>query len=72
MKHIKRIVVMVAGATVLTLGIALVVLHGPAFFVIPLGLAILAIEFAWAWSWQQNEGCWLGRNKSAIQCKEVL
>jgi hypothetical protein len=33
------------------LGIALVVLPGPAFLVIPAGLAILAIEFAWARRW---------------------
>jgi hypothetical protein len=33
---------------VLLIGIALLVLPGPAFIVIPLGLAILAVEFAWA------------------------
>ena len=32
----------------LVLGIALIVLPGPAFVVIPLGLAILAAEFVWA------------------------
>jgi hypothetical protein len=48
MKQIKRILVMVAGGTVLLIGVALIVLPGPAFIVIPLGLAILAIEFAWA------------------------
>ncbi len=51
MKSIKRIVVTVVGGTVLALGIALVVLPGPAFIVIPAGLAILAIEFAWARRW---------------------
>jgi hypothetical protein len=33
---------------VLLLGIALIFLPGPAFVVIPVGLAILATEFAWA------------------------
>jgi len=34
---------------VLTLGgIAMLVLPGPAFVVIPIGLAILSLEFAWA------------------------
>ena len=51
MKAVKRIVVMVLGGTVLAIGIALIVLPGPAFFVIPAGLAILAIEFAWARRW---------------------
>jgi tellurite resistance protein TerC len=41
----------VIGGTVLLLGIALIVLPGPAFLVIPAGLAILATEFAWAKHW---------------------
>jgi tellurite resistance protein TerC len=51
MKHVKRIVLMVLGGTVLAIGVALIVLPGPAFMVIPAGLAILAIEFAWARRW---------------------
>jgi hypothetical protein len=38
----------VIGITVVLLGVALLVLPGPAFIVIPIGLAILATEFAWA------------------------
>jgi tellurite resistance protein TerC len=45
---LRRIVVTVIGGTVLLIGIALIVLPGPAFVVIPLGLVILASEFAWA------------------------
>jgi tellurite resistance protein TerC len=40
--------VAIAGFTVLLIGIAMIVLPGPAFIVIPLGLAILATEFVWA------------------------
>jgi tellurite resistance protein TerC len=36
---------------VLAIGVALIVLPGPAFVVIPLGLAILSAEFAWARHW---------------------
>ncbi len=54
LRTIKRIIVAVAGGTVLALGIALIVLPGPAFLVIPAGLAILAIEFAWARRWLRN------------------
>jgi uncharacterized protein (TIGR02611 family) len=43
-----RIVVVLAGFTVLFGGIAMLVLPGPAFAVIPLGLFLLALEFAWA------------------------
>jgi tellurite resistance protein TerC len=47
----RRIAVAVVGGTVLLVGMALIVLPGPAFVVIPLGLAILGLEFAWARLW---------------------
>lgn len=45
---IYRAAFVVAGATLLLAGIAMLVLPGPALVVIPIGLAILALEFAWA------------------------
>jgi tellurite resistance protein TerC len=47
----RRIAVAVVGGTVLAIGVALLVLPGPALVVIPLGLAILGAEFAWARHW---------------------
>jgi tellurite resistance protein TerC len=50
-KIARRVIVAVVGATVLLIGVALLVLPGPAFIVIPIGLAILATEYAWARRW---------------------
>lgn len=50
-KAARRIVVGVVGATVLLLGIIMIVTPGPALVVIPVGLAILSIEFTWARAW---------------------
>jgi Putative transmembrane protein (PGPGW) len=47
-KHAKRIIVAVIGATVLLAGVCMIVLPGPAVIVIPAGLTILASEFVWA------------------------
>ena len=47
-KRARRFVVFVIGMTVLVFGLALIVLPGPAFVVIPIGLAVLATEFVWA------------------------
>jgi tellurite resistance protein TerC len=44
----KQVVVAVLGVTVILVGIAMIVLPGPALLVIPAGLAILATEFVWA------------------------
>jgi uncharacterized protein (TIGR02611 family) len=38
----------VVGLTLLLGGIAMLLLPGPAFVVIPVGLGVLALEFAWA------------------------
>ncbi len=50
-KLAKRIVIGIVGGTVLLIGIAMIALPGPAFVVIPVGLGILSIEFAWARIW---------------------
>jgi uncharacterized protein (TIGR02611 family) len=45
---IARVAFVVAGFTVLLAGVAMLLLPGPALVVIPIGLAMLALEFAWA------------------------
>lgn len=50
-KVVRRIVVAVVGTTVLLLGVIMLVTPGPALLVIPAGLAILGLEFAWARYW---------------------
>ena len=59
-KVAKRIVIGVVGGTVLLVGIVMIILPGPAFVVIPVGLGILSLEFAWARSW-------LGKIKAKAQ-----
>lgn len=48
MPRLRKTVIAITGGTVILFGIALIVLPGPAIIVIPLGIAILATEFAWA------------------------
>jgi uncharacterized protein (TIGR02611 family) len=43
-----RIGFTIVGATVTLAGIAMLVTPGPALVIIPIGLAMLALEFAWA------------------------
>ncbi len=50
-KWARRIAVCLVGFTVLGVGIAMIVLPGPAVVVIPVGLGILGLEFAWARRW---------------------
>ena len=48
MPVIRKLIYSVLGVTVLLIGLAMIVLPGPAVIVIPIGLAILASEYAWA------------------------
>src|SRR2546421_12238912 len=45
---LRRFLIGTIGLGVVLIGLGMVVLPGPAFIVVPLGVAILASEFAWA------------------------
>lgn len=47
-KSLWQLIILVAGVTVVALGIILLVLPGPGLLVIFLGLLLLSTEFAWA------------------------
>ncbi|MEW5773523.1 MAG: calcium/sodium antiporter [Thermodesulfobacteriota bacterium] len=47
-RNARRIAVLITGGAVLLVGVAMIVLPGPAVVVIPMGLGILASEFLWA------------------------
>ncbi len=53
-KAARRVVIGTVGATVLLIGLVMIVTPGPAIVIIPVGLAILSIEFTWArlWLWR--------------------
>jgi uncharacterized protein (TIGR02611 family) len=61
----KRIAIAIVGGTVLLVGIAMIILPGPAVVVIPIGLGILGLEFAWARRWlrkiKEGGATFLGR-----------
>lgn len=46
--RIYRAAFLIAGFVIVLAGLAMLVLPGPALLVIPIGLAILSLEFAWA------------------------
>ena len=47
----RRAGVLLLGVSVVSIGIAMLVLPGPGILVIPAGLGILALEFEWAQRW---------------------
>ena len=62
-RTMRRLFILVIGLTVLLIGVAMVVTPGPSILVIPLGLAILGIEFAWARRWLAKFKSYLPKKK---------
>ena len=58
--RVRKAIVAVIGTTLVLFGLALIVLPGPAALVVPLGLAVLATEFAWARRLIRRGGAVLG------------
>jgi tellurite resistance protein TerC len=65
--RVKKVIVAVIGGTVLLIGVALIVLPGPAFLVIPAGLAILATEFVWARRWLHKARDFFNKAKQSLK-----
>jgi uncharacterized protein (TIGR02611 family) len=70
LKQIKRLVVAVIGFTVLFIGLLMIILPGPAFIVIPVGLGILATEFIWAKNLLEKVKANLSRLKTSKENKD--
>jgi tellurite resistance protein TerC len=48
LRQARRLVIAIIGFSVLLIGMAMIILPGPAFIVIPASLMILGTEFIWA------------------------
>jgi hypothetical protein len=48
LRVLRKVCVALLGGAIVTVGVALIVLPGPAVVVLPFGVAVLATEFAWA------------------------
>lgn len=71
MRLLRRILIALLGGTVLLIGIAMIVLPGPAIVVIPAGLAILGIEFAWARHWLKQTKDFIAKKTGKRPAPEV-
>lgn len=70
LKQGKRLIILIVGMTVVIIGMFMIVLPGPATIVIPTGLGILAIEFAWARKWLDRIKSGIGEVANTIREKE--
>jgi uncharacterized protein (TIGR02611 family) len=67
---VRRVIIAVIGGTILIIGIAMIVLPGPAVVVIPIGLAVLATEFVWARRWLRKARKLFQKAKDSVTSKK--
>jgi uncharacterized protein (TIGR02611 family) len=65
----RKTIVGVIGGTIVLIGVAMILLPGPALIVIPIGLGILATEFVWARRVVRRGRVFVGRNWRRVKNK---
>ncbi len=70
-RPVRRVIIGVIGGTILAIGIAMVVLPGPAIVVIPLGLAVLATEYIWARRWLKKLRVMVQQARDKVSSKQA-
>ena len=56
--YIKKILTTLAGGVCIFLGLFFILLPGPAVIFLPLGLALLSLEYVWAKVWLRKVQKW--------------
>lgn len=67
---VRKVIIGAIGGLVLLAGFAMIFLPGPAFIVIPLGLAVLATEFGWARDYLHKARDWFERKRAKHAAKK--
>ncbi|GHE99387.1 PGPGW domain-containing protein [Thalassotalea profundi] len=70
MNNVKRLVITVLGGILVLMGVVFILLPGPAIIFLPLGLALLSLEFNWAKRWLKSCQRWM--RKSAVQMDKFI
>ena len=68
--NVKRITLTVLGFLSLLIGVAFILLPGPAVIFIPLGLALLSLEFDWAKVWLKKSQRYF--RQAAVKADQTL
>jgi tellurite resistance protein TerC len=70
-KTARRVVIAVLGSTIIAIGIVMIVAPGPALIVIPIGLTVLGIEFAFARRWLKSLRETISNGMAGIRAKRA-
>lgn len=60
----KRVIVTIAGVSLICIGVLLLVLPGPGILLILAGLAVLGTEFAFVRRWKESLAAWWAKRRT--------
>lgn len=69
---LRKTVITILGGGLTLLGAALIILPGPAWLLLPIGLAILSLEYPWAKTWLRKSQKQLSTSAAWIDRKILL
>ncbi|GIU47039.1 hypothetical protein TUM4438_24810 [Shewanella sairae] len=68
----KKILITIIGGSLTLMGALLIVLPGPAWLLLPIGLAILSLEYTWAKKWLKKSQAHLSQTARWLDRKLLL
>ncbi|MCG9729353.1 PGPGW domain-containing protein [Shewanella sp. Isolate13] len=68
----KKAIITLVGATLTLAGTLLIILPGPAWLLLPIGLAVLSLEYPWARHWLKKSQDHLSQTARWIDRKILL
>lgn len=71
-KMVKKVIITLVGASLTIAGTLLIVLPGPAWLLLPIGLAVLSLEYPWARHWLKKSQTHLSQSARWIDRKILL
>ncbi|MCL1058108.1 PGPGW domain-containing protein [Shewanella gelidimarina] len=69
---LKRALITIVGGILTLTGAALIILPGPAWLLLPIGLAVLSIEYPWAHRWLKKSQNHMSNTARSLDRKILL
>ncbi|MCG9696805.1 PGPGW domain-containing protein [Shewanella sp. Isolate11] len=66
---LRKTTITLVGGIVTILGLLLIVMPGPAWLLLPIGLAILSLEYPWARKWLKKSQAYMSRSARFLDQK---
>ncbi|MCL1145841.1 PGPGW domain-containing protein [Shewanella sp. 10N.261.52.F9] len=68
----RKLLITIIGGSLTILGAALIILPGPAWLLLPIGLAVLSLEYTWARHWLKKSQAHMNKTARWLDRKILM